>query len=234
MRMPQNQSVHLYHSPAIPHRFSCIFFYLWLSSANYIFSKFLLVLFAVLLVSRATSSRFIFSNCYRKRNSFTNFSCLWQPITQIELPVFPLRTGCSLVVFWHIEGIAELWQEALNHLSLWCIGRLLTVLIKNKNTCCLLYVLISLFSLFPGVKLGSTPRQSREVCVYSICPKTQVHKLLSTVICCKEVIVRLVALSMSDSICDYRPSSPCATSQTLLSKRSQRNQDYRFLRMEYI
>ena len=73
-----------------------------------VFSCFFLVLFAVLLVSRATASCLIFTNCFRKRNSFPNFSCLWQPITQTELPVFPLRTSCSAVVFWHIGGIAEL------------------------------------------------------------------------------------------------------------------------------
>lgn len=65
---------------------------LW--SANYILFKLLLILsfFLPFLLYCCPSPSHPLSACYRKCNSFTNFSCLWQLITQIELPVLPPRT----------------------------------------------------------------------------------------------------------------------------------------------
>lgn len=81
---------------------------------------------------------------------------------------------------------------------------------NSKNECCLLeHWFPLLFSVLSpsGMKLGSTPRQSREVQIYSISPKTLIHRLLANVICCTGVIVRLVSVSASDSICVNPPYS---------------------------
>lgn len=88
-----------------------------------------------------------------------------------------------------------------------------TLLHNNKNECCLFERWTCFFfSLSPtGMKLGSTPRQSREVYLYSISPKTLVHRLLVDVICRTGVIVRLVSVSASNSICVNTPRSEPVT-----------------------
>lgn len=100
-----------------------------------------------------------------------------------------------------------------------------TLLHNNKNECCLFDHWFKLFFSFPSpsvMKLGSTPRQSREVYLYLISSKTLVHRLLVDVICCTGVVVRLVSVSASDSICINTPHSKpigllCEMVQCLLS-----------------
>lgn len=69
-------------------------------------------------------------------------------------------------------------------------------------------------SFSPGVGIGNPPQPSKQVCVYSVSPNTQSRRFLQPVICCtqKKVIVSLVTLSESDSICIERLTLHCAIS----------------------
>lgn len=145
-----------------------------------------------------------------EHNSFTNFSCLWQLMTQTQPSVLPVWPSWSLVVFngRHAQGIrnVKLFEPLMRHWGGSCLPSKIHVVDFSAN-----FHLYSLLSS-SGVKLGSTPRQSREVRAYSISPKTAQHRLLPTVICCGEgVIVRLVPFSVSDSICVENPVSRCAS-----------------------
>ncbi len=55
------------------------------------------------------SSCLILSACYWEHNSFTNFSCLWQLITQIKPPEFPLWTSGAVGVFLGIKCRRAKW-----------------------------------------------------------------------------------------------------------------------------
>lgn len=115
--------------------------------------------------------------------SFTfNFSCLWQLRTQTQPPVLPVWPSWSLVVFSgrHAKGIRniKLFEPLMHHRGGSHLPSKIHVVDFSAN-----FHVYSLLSS-SGVKLGSTPRQSREVCAYSISPKTALHRLLPTVICC--------------------------------------------------